>query len=60
MKLYYMELVPNGAKVYMCEDYDRHKIWVDHPNAKEISKKQFEQLQQLISETNKKNESDKK
>ncbi len=57
MILYYMELLPQGAKIYRCQDYDRHKIWVEHPNAKEISRKMAEQIEQLINETNKNNES---
>ncbi len=51
MKLYYLELTPTGAKVHVVEDYDRHKIWVNHPNAKEISKKQYESLRETIKTT---------
>lgn len=44
-----MELLPKGAKIYRCHDYDRHKICVEHPNAKEISRKQAEKVEQLIN-----------
>lgn len=44
MKLYYVNLTKTGATVHVVEDYDRHKLWVKYPNAKEISKKVFEEL----------------
>lgn len=44
MNLYYMELVPQGIKVYACAMHERHKIWAEHPNAKEISRKQYEMM----------------
>ena len=47
MKLYYMDLTSTTANIYTCEHHDRHKIWVEHPNAKEITKKQYEAIKEL-------------
>lgn len=53
MKLYYVVLTNTGATVHVVEDYDRHKIWVKYPNAKEISKKVYDELQaQINNQTN--------
>lgn len=48
-----MELLPTGIHIYTCEDYDRHKIWVDHPHAKEISRKQYESARNISDEIKK-------
>lgn len=45
MKVYYIEVVSEEKVNMICVDMsDRHKIWVSHPNAKEISKKEYEDL----------------
>ena len=51
MTLYYLEITNTGATVHVVEDYDRHKLWVSNPAAKEISKKQYEELLQAIKTT---------
>lgn len=48
MKLYYLEITATGAIIHVVEDYDRHKLWVSNPDAKEISKKQYEDLLETL------------
>jgi hypothetical protein len=54
MTVYFIEQLPDEKiTVYTCKMNQRHKIWVAHPNAREISRKEYEllknmQLQQSI------------
>lgn len=54
MKVYYIEQLPEDKFNAFCvEMNDRHKIWTAHPNAREISKKDYFDLKNLITEQTK-------
>lgn len=54
MKVYYIEVVSDEKVNMMCVDMsDRHKIWVSHPNAKEISQKAYEDLKYSYNQNKK-------
>jgi len=42
MKIYFIDNKPDGTTSLFSGDMaDRHKIWVSNPNAKEISRKEY-------------------
>lgn len=54
MKRYYMELTPKGFNMHVVDDSNRHKIWAEHPSAKEISKDLYLEMTQAAIMHNKK------
>lgn len=45
MTLYYLEITDLfSAKIFTIPLEERHTIWIAHPNAKEISKKQYDNV----------------
>jgi hypothetical protein len=51
MMLYYSELKEDGIHTYKVKMSDRATFWADHPQAKEISRKAFEELEKLKTKT---------
>lgn len=50
MQLYYMEEIGDGTvSLYDVKFSDRHKLWKEKPNAKEISRKEYNALKQTLS-----------
>ena len=50
MKVYYLEPLENEKFNAFCVEMDdRHKIWTAHPNAREISKKEYFELKNLVT-----------
>jgi hypothetical protein len=49
-----MELKEKGFDVHVVEDHDRHKIWTQYPNAKEITKPMYDDLVRMMQAHNKK------
>lgn len=45
MKVYFMELQGDAKATFISVDHSqRAKVWAEHPNAKEISRKQYEDI----------------
>jgi hypothetical protein len=45
MKVYFMEINVENKATFMSVDHSqRAKVWVSHPAAKEISKKEYESI----------------
>jgi hypothetical protein len=52
--LYYMEKKPDGTvSLYSGYMRDRHKLWVEHPKANEITKKQYDALLEYLKGSDK-------
>lgn len=50
MQLYYMEKKEDGTvSLYNVKLSDRHKLWKEKPNAKEISRKEYNALVKTLS-----------
>ena len=50
MQLYYMEEKEDGTvSLYNVKFSDRHKLWKEKPNAKEISRKEYKALLLTLS-----------
>ena len=52
MNRYYLELTTTGATIFVIKHDDRHKLWVSNPTAKEISKKQYDNILEAIKPNN--------
>ena len=44
MKIYYSEIYKGKWTYYSIEHDKRHLFWKDHSNAKEISRKEYEEM----------------
>lgn len=54
MKVYFMEINGENKATFMSVDHSqRAKVWTSHPNAKEIPKKQYEEIKREYEQMNK-------
>lgn len=54
MKVYFMEINGENKAIFMSVDHSqRAKVWVSHPAAKEISKKEYESIKKDYEEMKK-------
>lgn len=49
MVIYFADFQPSGKLLlHSCYHFDRHKIWKNYPHAREIPKKDFDKLVEII------------
>jgi hypothetical protein len=54
MKVYFMEINGENKAAFISVDHSqRAKVWAEHPNAKEISRKEYEDIKYEYSKMNK-------
>jgi hypothetical protein len=54
MKVYFMEINGENKATFISVDHSqRAKVWAEHPNAKEISRKEYEDIKYEYSKMNK-------
>lgn len=51
MKIYYAEIISDQKVNMMAVDMSqRHKVWIQHPTAREISKKEYYQMKEKYNQ----------